>query len=82
MNRIVESLYRTQDIELREDIGDEKKFNSLSKKCQKEVERIYYDGYWNIVLKNYDRVISGETWGEVKWMLQQMVKENDFTLEW
>lgn len=58
------------------------KFNQLSKKCQGEVEDIYNDGYWTIVLKNYDRVISAETWGDVKWMLQQMVKRNDFSLEW
>ena len=59
-----------------------KKFNSLSKKCQEEVADIYNDGYWTIVLKNYDRVISEKTWGEVKWELQQMVKKNDFTLMW
>ena len=58
------------------------KFNQLSKKCQAEVDDIYYDGYWNIILKNYDRVLSEETWGEVKWELQQMVKKNDFTLQW
>ena len=61
---------------------DTKKFNSLSKKCQNEVADIYNDGYWNIVLKNHDRVISAETWSDTKWMLQQMVKKNDFTLEW
>ena len=61
---------------------DKEKFAQLSKKAQAEVEDIYYDGYWNIVLKNHDRVISGETWSEVKWMLQQMIKRNDFTLEW
>ena len=47
-----------------------------------EVEDIYFDGYWNIVLKNHDRVISEETWGEVKWELKKMVKENNFTLKW
>ena len=59
-----------------------RKYESLSKKCKAEVEDIYYDGYWNIVLKNHDRVISAETWGEAKWQLQQMVKRNDYTLEW
>ena len=59
-----------------------RKFDSLNKKCQAEVEDIYYDGYWNIVLKNHDRVISAETWSEAKWMLQQMVARNDFTLQW
>ena len=58
------------------------KFNQLNKKCQGEVEDIYNDGYWTIVLKNHDRVISAETWSDVKWMLQQMVKRNDFSLEW
>ena len=61
---------------------DVKKFNQLSKKDQAEVEDIYYDGYWNIVLKNYDRVLSEESWSEVKWELQQMVKKNDFSLSW
>ena len=61
---------------------DMKKFNTLSQKCKSEVETIYYDGYWNIVLKNHDRVISAETWSDAKWMLQQMVKRNDYTLEW
>lgn len=61
---------------------DVKKFSSLSKACKAEVEDIYNDGYWNIVLKNHDRVISAETWSETKWMLQQMVKRNDFTIEW
>lgn len=61
---------------------DIKKYQSLPKKAQDEVEDIYYDGYWNIVLKNYDRVISAETYSEVKWMLLQMIKRNDFTLEW
>lgn len=61
---------------------DKKKFEALSKKAQAEVENIYNDGYWTIVLKNHDRVISAETYSEVKWQLMQMIKENDFTLEW
>ena len=61
---------------------DVKKYNQLSKRCQAEVEDIDFDGYWNIVLKNYDRVISEKNWTDVKWELQQMVKENDFTMEW
>lgn len=61
---------------------DKKKFAQLTKKEQAEVKDIYFDGYWTIVLKNHNRVISEETWGEVKWELKQMVKENDFTLEW
>lgn len=61
---------------------DIKKFNALTKKEQAEVEDIYNDGYWTIVLKNYDRVISAETYSEVRWMLQQMIKRNDFTLQW
>lgn len=61
---------------------DTKKFNQLSKKVQAEVEEIYYDGYWNIVLKNHDRVLSEKSWSDVKWELQQMVKQNDFTLTW
>lgn len=61
---------------------DAAKFSQLSKKCQAEVEDIYNDGYWNIVLKNHNRVLSDETWSDVKWQLQQMVKKNDFTLEW
>lgn len=61
---------------------DIKKYRQLNKACQNEVENIYYDGYWNIVLKSYNRVISAETWSETKWMLSQMVKHNDFTMEW
>ena len=61
---------------------DIKKYERLNKKCKAEVEDIYSDGYWNIVLKNYDRVISAETWGEAEWQLKEMVKRNDFTLEW
>lgn len=61
---------------------DKKKYEALSKKAQAEVEDIYNDGYWNISLRNHDRVISAETYGEVKWMLMQMIKRNDFTLEW
>ena len=61
---------------------DIKKYRQLNKACQNEVETIYYDGYWNIVLKNYNRAISAETWSEAKWMLSQMVKHNDFTMEW
>lgn len=59
-----------------------KKYNQLNKKCKEEVEDIIYDGYWNIVLKNYDRVISEKAWSEVKWELEQMVIKNDFTLQW
>lgn len=61
---------------------DIKKYKQLNKACQSKVENVYYDGYWNIVLKNYNRVISAETWSEAKWMLSQMVKHNDFTMEW
>ena len=61
---------------------DMKKYNQFSKKCQAEIKDITYDGYWNIVLKNHDRCLSEETWGEVKWELQQMVKENNFALTW
>lgn len=61
---------------------DIKKYNQLSKKCQAEIIDIYFDGYWNIVLKNHDRVISDETWGGAKWQLIEMVKRNDFTLHW
>lgn len=63
-------------------ISSMKKYNQFSKKCQAEIEDIYNDGYWTIVLKNYDRVISEENWCDVKWELQQMVKRNDFTLQW
>lgn len=61
---------------------DMKKYKQLNKACKAQVENIYNDGYWNIVLKNHNRVISAETWGEAKWMLSQMVKHNDFTMEW
>ena len=61
---------------------DMKKYKQLNKACKAQVENIYNDGYWNIVLKNHNRVISAETWGEAKWMLQTMVKKDDFTLEW
>lgn len=61
----------------------EKKLAQFTKKEQAEIERIdYYDGYWCIVLKNHDRVISEENWGDVKWELKQMVKNNDYTLQW
>lgn len=59
-----------------------KKLSQLSKKAQAEVEDIYFDGYWNIVLKNHDRVLSEESWSEVKWELQQLIKKNDFTICW
>ena len=59
-----------------------KKYDQFNKAAKAEIEDIYFDGYWNIVLKNHDRVLSAESWGEVKWKLQQMVKKNDFTLEW
>lgn len=61
---------------------DIKKFNQLNKACQAEVEDIYFDGYWNIILKNHDRCLSEKTWTEVKWELEQMVKKNDFTLSY
>ena len=59
-----------------------KKYNQFTKKEKEEIEDIYNDGYWNIVLKNHDRVISEELWGDVKWELKQMVARNDYTLEW
>lgn len=59
-----------------------KKYNRLSKKAQEEVEKVVYDGYWNIVLKNHDRVLSEKAWSEVEWELKQMVMRNDFTLQW
>lgn len=61
---------------------DVKKYKQLNKACKAQVADIYNDGYWTIVLKNHNRVISAETWSEAKWMLQTMVKKNDFTLEW
>lgn len=61
---------------------DMKKFNALPKKAQAEVEDIYNDGYWTIVLKNHDRVISDERYSDVKAMLMEMIRCNDFTLEW
>lgn len=64
------------------DVGDVKKFKQFNKAEQAEIAQIYYDGYWNIVLKNHDRVISEEHWGDVKWELKQMVKRNDFTIQW
>lgn len=59
-----------------------KKFNGLSKKAQAEVEKVVYDGYWNIVLKNHDRVLSEKSWSEVEWELKEMIKRNDFELCW
>ena len=61
---------------------DMKKYDQFTKMEQAEIEDIYYDGYWNIVLKNHDRVLSEEKWSDVKWELKQMVKRNDFSLEW
>lgn len=61
---------------------DMKKYRQLSKKVQAEVKDIYNDGYWTIILKNHDRCLSEETWTEVKWELEQMVKKNDYTLQW
>ena len=62
---------------------DLKKLSQFTLKEQSEIANIYNDmGYWTIVLKNYDRVISDECWTNVKWQLKQMVKRNDFTLEW
>ena len=46
---------------------DIKKYNQFTKKEKIEIENIYYDGYWNIVLKNHDRVLSEEFWADVKW---------------
>lgn len=59
-----------------------KKYNQFNKKEKEEIEDIYYDGYWNIILKNHDRCLSEETWTEVKWEFKQMVKENNFELYW
>jgi len=65
---------------------DIKKFNQFTKKEQAEIEDIYHDGFkngfWTIVLKNHDRVISEDKWSEVKWELKEMVKRNDYTLQW
>lgn len=61
---------------------DQRKFMQFNLKEQNEIEDIYYDGCWNIVLKNHDRVLSEDLWGDVKWQLKQMVKRNDFTLCW
>lgn len=61
---------------------DVRKFKSLPRKAQDEVEDIYYDGYWNIVLRNHDRVISEEQYTQAKWELLQMIERNDFTLTW
>ena len=61
------------------------KFKQFNKKEQEEIADIDYDSYngvWNIVLRHHDRVISEETWADVKWELKQMVKRNDYTLEW
>lgn len=58
----------------------DKKINQFNKKEQAEIEDIYYDGYWNIVLRNYDRVLSEETWSDVKWELKQMVRKNNFDI--
>lgn len=79
------NIYRTKENtnqNQKETEMDIKKFKQLSKRAQAEVEDIYNDGYWTIVLKNYDRVISEETWRDVKCELNQMIKENDFTLQW
>lgn len=59
----------------------DKKINQFNKKEQAEIEDIYYDGYWNIVLRNYDRVLSEETWSDVKWELKQMVRKNNFDID-
>lgn len=60
-----------------------KKFNQFTKKEQAEIEAIYNDyGYWTIVLKNHDRVLSEDKWSEVKWELKEMVRRNNFELEW
>ena len=61
---------------------DMKKFSQFTKKEQAEIADIYNDGYWTIILKNHDRQLSEETWGEVKWELKQIVKKNDFELRW
>jgi len=58
------------------------KFKQFTKREQAEIEDIYNDGYWTIVLKNHDRVISEEAWSDVKWELKQMVRRNDYTLQW
>lgn len=57
------------------------KIEQFTKKEQLEIDEIYFDGYWNIVLKNHDRVISEQNWGDVKWELKQMVKYNDFEMD-
>ena len=59
-----------------------KKYYQLSKKCRAEVEDIYYDGEWTIILKNHDRVLSEDYWYEVKWQLEEMVRRDNFELYW
>ena len=61
----------------------EKKFKQFTKKEQAEIEDIdYFGGYWYIILKNHDRVLSEDKWSEVKWELKEIVRRNDFELEW
>ena len=60
----------------------QKKFSQFTKKEQAEIGEIDYDGYWNILLRYYDRCLSEENWSEVKWELKQMVKTGDFTKQW
>lgn len=59
-----------------------KKFDQFNKLEKEEIEDIYFDGAWNIILKNYDRVISDEKWTDVKWMFKQMIKKHNFDLQW
>lgn len=67
---------------------NEKAFNRLPKYMQCEVEDIYSQRnscdntvVYTINLKNHDRSICG-SFDEVKWELGQMIKRNDFTLQW
>lgn len=59
-----------------------KKFEQFTKAEQNEIAEIDYDGTWNILLRYHDRNLSEDNWSEVKWELKQMVKRNDFTLQW
>ena len=60
----------------------QKKFEQFTKQEQEEIGEIYYDGYWNILLRYHDRGLSEDNWSEVKWELKQMVKSGDFTKSW
>lgn len=60
---------------------DIEKFKQLNKRLRNEIDDIYFDDCWNIVLKNHDKTIRAETWRDAVWQLQQMIKRNDFTIE-